>query len=132
MSIAMDGKLYIFNGFAVEERKKLASRPWAEVFDPRTESSHPLPSPLSLGLLRCGFFGFSVCSPIHPSKRILVATPTLNVAGPYACIMSWMENAWKQLDHNISTSKVKWSKIKLLLFEIPLCVVGIRTWFTSS
>lgn len=100
-SIAMDGKLYIFNGFAVEEE---ASRPWAEIFDPRTESSHPLPSPQSLGLLRCGFFG-SVYAAFHSSKRILVASPTLNVAYVYKYIMSWMENGNNWI--TISTSKVK-------------------------
>lgn len=94
MSIAMDGKLYIFNGVAVEEE---ASRPWAEVFDPRTESSHLLPSPPSLGLQRRGFFG-SVYAALHSSKRILVASPTLNVAYVYNVV----DGEWKQLDHNIN------------------------------
>ncbi|KAI8569063.1 hypothetical protein RHMOL_Rhmol02G0249100 [Rhododendron molle] len=93
---AVRSSLFCIGGLEVSNEEE-ASRPWAEVFDPRTESYYPLPSPPSLGLLRHGFFGL-VYAALHSSKRILVASPILNAA--YVCNV--VDGEWKQLDHNIN------------------------------
>jgi len=91
ISIAMDGKLYIFNGWADED----PSHPWAEVFDPSWDSSLSFPLPPLVGRpRRCSEFVYAA---LHSSKRILVASTTFNVAYVYHVV----DGDWKQLDHNI-------------------------------
>ncbi|KAH7849728.1 hypothetical protein Vadar_022185 [Vaccinium darrowii] len=90
-AIAMGGKLYIIGGYTAEGSHEVSGGHWAEVFDPYSESSLPLPPP---PLVNIEDKFDIVTAALHSSKQIFVASRQSNVAYLYDVV----EGIWEKLD----------------------------------
>ncbi|KAH7840319.1 hypothetical protein Vadar_015529 [Vaccinium darrowii] len=96
ITVAMDGKLYIFGGSDPES----PDAPLAELFDPESSTSVPLPLPSGFPI---NAWCHLVVAALQPSKKILVASGLSSDAYEYSVV----DQGWEKLDYEVDFSSVQ-------------------------
>ncbi|KAH7839851.1 hypothetical protein Vadar_009638 [Vaccinium darrowii] len=93
ITVAMDGKLYIFGGSGPDD-------PLAEMFNPELSTFESLPPPPSFPI---DGWRHLVVAALQPSKKILVASGLSDVVSVYNVVTG----VWEELNHKVDFSSVR-------------------------